>query len=106
MVEILEGLYGPAAQSDPYFLLLKDFWVLMPWWYPYLWPSIIGAVILYRLLQKWRRRRAAKRGIARVHSRTQRLLGEGEAKMASQRLARRPANDHVHGGPLLYGFEN
>src|SRR3546814_8424232 len=45
---VLQWIYGPEAASDPYYLLLHDFVVLMPWWYPYMWLCIFGGLTSWR----------------------------------------------------------
>jgi hypothetical protein len=73
MLAVLQWIYGPDAASDPYYHLLHDFVVLMPWWYPYMWLGIISAVTGWRLLRRWRQRRQSRVGLRRVRSRVLRL---------------------------------
>ncbi|HMA14436.1 MAG: hypothetical protein ACM35H_12235 [Bacteroidota bacterium] len=73
MLAVLQWIYGPEAASDPYYQLLHDFVVLMPWWYPYMWLGIIGSVVGWRLLRRWRRGRQNRAGLRRVRSRVRRL---------------------------------
>lgn len=73
MLAVLQWIYGPDAASDPYYLLLHDFVVLMPWWYPYMWLGIIASVVGWRLLRRWRRARHGRAGLRRVTARVRRL---------------------------------
>lgn len=73
MLSVLQWLYGPNAESDPYYLLLHDFVVLMPWWYPYMWLGIITAVVAWRGLRRFRRNRQNRIGLKRVRARVRRL---------------------------------
>lgn len=73
MLAVLQWIYGPEAASDPYYQLLHDFVVLMPWWYPYMWLGIIASVVSWRLLRRWRRNRQNRAGLRRVQSRVRRL---------------------------------
>jgi hypothetical protein len=91
MLAVLQWIYGPNAASDPYYQLLHDFVVLMPWWYPYMWLGIIGSVIGWRLLRRWRLRRQNRLGLRRVRSRVSRF-GSGPAVPA---LTLEAANDDV-----------
>ncbi len=93
MLQALEWIYGPYAASDPYYQVLRDFIILLPWWYPYIWAGLIGGVFLYRGLRRWRLRRLTKRGVARVSGRTHRLVDA--ERRTRQRMARRrqAAND-------------
>lgn len=79
MLAVLQWIYGPDAASDPYYLLLHDFVVLMPWWYPYMWLGIISAVVGWRLQRRLRLARQNRRGLRRVRSRVSRLAdGPGQ----------------------------
>jgi hypothetical protein len=73
MLAVLQWIYGPDAASDPYYQLLHDFVVLMPWWYPYMWLGILGSVVGWRLLRRWRLSRRNRAGLRRVRSRVRRL---------------------------------
>ncbi len=73
MLAVLQWIYGPGAESDPYYLLLHDFVVLMPWWYPYMWLGIIGSVVAWKLLRRLRRRLQNRAGLRRVRTRMTRL---------------------------------
>lgn len=73
MLAVLQWIYGPGAESDPYYLLLHDFVVLMPWWYPYMWLGIIGSVVAWKLLRRLRRRLQNRAGLRRVRARITRL---------------------------------
>jgi len=73
MLAALQWIYGPDAASDPYYHLLHDFVVLMPWWYPYMWLGIITAVVGWRLLRRLRVAQQNRRGLRRVRSRVSRL---------------------------------
>jgi len=73
MLAVLQWIYGPSAETDPYYLLLHDFVVLMPWWYPYMWLGILGSVTAWRLLRRFRLRRQNRVGLRRVRSRVRRL---------------------------------
>ena len=94
MLKLLDWAYGPAGQTDPYYLLLRDFILLMPWWYPWFWVTIIVGVLAFRYLRRWRRNHVARRGMRRVRERTERLLDMEVATPAAERLQRSPANDH------------
>ncbi len=93
MLQALEWIYGPYAASDPYYQVLRDFIILLPWWYPYIWAALVGGVFFYRGLRRWRVRRLTKRGVARVRGRTHRLVDA--ERRARERSARRrhAAND-------------
>ena len=73
MLSLLQWIYGPGAEADPYYALLREFIVLMPWWYPYMWLGIITAVIAWRLLRRFRVNRQNRAGLKRVRSRVLRL---------------------------------
>jgi hypothetical protein len=73
MLAVLQWIYGPDAASDPYYQLLHDFVVLMPWWYPYMWLGIITTVLGWRLLRRFRVARQHRRGLRRVRTRVRRL---------------------------------
>ena len=94
LLAFLDWVYGPAAQSDPYYLLLRDFIILMPWWYPYLWIGGIAAFFGVTALRRYGWRRAHARGAARVRARTERLIAVQNAELAIKRLLRQPANDN------------
>jgi len=72
MLAVLQWIYGPGAEADPYYLLLHDFVVLMPWWYPYMWLGILSSVVSWRLLRRFRLARQNRAGLRRVRSRIQR----------------------------------
>jgi len=92
MLAVLQWIYGPNAASDPYYLLLHDFVVLMPWWYPYMWLGIIGTVVSWRVLLRLNRRRQNRAGIRRVVGRTRQI----EARAAEMRdWLPVPANDDL-----------
>ncbi len=74
LLAMLNWVYGPAAQSDPYYLLLRDFIVLMPWWYPFMWVGGIATFFGYKLFRRFLWRQSHKRGATRVRNRTQRLI--------------------------------
>ena len=93
MLELLNLVYGAGAQDDPYYLLLRDFILLMPWWYPWFWVSVIAAFFTVRYLRKWRRRTHSVRGLRRVKSRTDRILNKQFSRLAAQRRRREAAND-------------
>ncbi|MGD1876181.1 MAG: hypothetical protein ACFB13_01625 [Kiloniellaceae bacterium] len=73
MLAVLQWIYGPDAASDPYYQLLHDFVVLMPWWYPYMWLGIASSVVAWRLLRRWRLRRQNRSGLRRVRTRVRHL---------------------------------
>ena len=98
MLAVLEWIYGPAAYSDPYFLLLRDFVVLMPWWYPLMWAGIIGSVVTFKLYRRLRVRHQTKKGVRRVVARAERIAAEAPEDHQISFILRRPANDV---GPLL-----
>lgn len=76
MLAVLQWIYGPDAASDPYYQLLHDFVVLMPWWYPYMWLGIISALVGWRVLRRWRIARQSRAGLRRVYSRVHRLADQ------------------------------
>lgn len=82
MLSVLQWLYGPNAESDPYYLLLHDFVVLMPWWYPYMWLGIISAVVGWRTLRRFRRNRQNRAGLKRVRARVHRLADGAGGQIA------------------------
>ena len=94
LLAILNWVYGPAAQSDPYYLLLRDFIVLMPWWYPFMWVGGIATFFGYKFFRQILWRQGHKRGATRVRDRTQRLIAIQDAELAITRLLRKPANDN------------
>ena len=89
MLDVLQWIYGPGAEADPYYLLLKDFIVLMPWWYPYMWLGIIAAVVCWRALRRFRRNRQNRAGLKRVRSRVLRLADGPDGRLEIPG----PAND-------------
>lgn len=91
MLTVLQWIYGPDAATDPYYQLLHDFVVLMPWWYPYMWLGIIGSVVSWRLTRRWWLGRQNRAGLRRVRSRVRRLA-EGST-LPSFMLP--PANDDL-----------
>ena len=93
MLEVLNWIYGEGAQNDPYYLLLRDFVLLMPWWYPWFWVSIIAAFFSVKYLRRWQRRRRSLHGLKRVKSRTDRILNKQIAQLAARRRRRQAAND-------------
>ena len=97
LLALLDWVYGPAAQSDPYYLLLRDFVILMPWWYPFVWIGGIAAFFALAFLKRFLWRRAHGRGAARVQARTRRLIAVQDAELAIKRLLRQPANDNGSG---------
>lgn len=97
LLGFLDWVYGPAAQSDPYYLLLRDFIILMPWWYPFLWIGGIAAFVGLTLFRRMRWRLSHARSAARVRTRTDRLIAVQNAELAMKKLLRRPANDNGPG---------
>lgn len=91
MLAVLQWIYGPNAAADPYYQLLHDFVVLMPWWYPYMWLGIIGGVVSWRLARRWRLGRQNRAGLRRVRSRVRRLASES----ALPGFMLPPANDDL-----------
>ncbi|HEY9537599.1 MAG TPA: hypothetical protein VIS03_08400 [Kiloniellaceae bacterium] len=91
MLAVLQWIYGPEAASDPYYLLLHDFVVLMPWWYPYMWLCIFGGLASWRLLRRWRLARQNRAGLRRVRSRVHHLA----AGPALPAFVLSPANDDL-----------
>ncbi len=89
MLALLQWIYGPGAEADPYYVLLRDFVVLMPWWYPYMWLGIIAAVVAWRLLRRVRLNRHNRLGLKRVRTRVLRLADGPDGRMALPG----PAND-------------
>jgi hypothetical protein len=87
MLAVLQWIYGPDAASDPYYQLLHDFVVLMPWWYPYMWLGILTAVVGWRLLRRLRVARQNRRGLRRVRSRVRRLADGPAGKPALPQAA-------------------
>ena len=72
LLELLDFIYGPAGQTDPYYHLLRDFVVLMPWWYPYFWAVLLGGFFGFKafraLSARLRARKAARRVVGRIES--------------------------------------
>jgi len=72
LLEFLDFVYGPAGQTDPYYHLLRDFIVLMPWWYPYFWAVLLGGFFGFKAVRslraRLRARKAARRVVGRVES--------------------------------------
>ncbi len=100
MQSVLEQAYGSAAMSDPGVKLMGDIIAFMPWWYPLMWAGIIGSVVLYKAVRKWRVRQQTKMGVARVKLRGDRLAAEATEDHRLAFILRRPANDV---GPLVDG---
>ena len=92
MLALLQWVYGPDAASDPYYQLLHDFVVLMPWWYPYMWLGILGSVVGWRLLRRWRLGRQSRLGLRRVRSRVHRFAA---ASPSLPPFMARAANDDL-----------
>jgi hypothetical protein len=80
MLAVLQWIYGPSAESDPYYMVLHDFVVLMPWWYPYMWLGIISTVTTWRLLRRLRVRRQNRAGLRRVRTRASRLAAAPDGR--------------------------
>ena len=97
MMAILDWLYGPQRESDPYYLLLHDFVILMPWWYPLFWIALIGGFFSWRVVRYLRARSRATKAVRRVKARTERVFGRQQCEIARLQHRRRPANDL--GGP-------
>jgi len=93
MLQLLNWAYGPAGQTDPYYLLLRDFILLMPWWYPLFWAAIIVGYLALRFFKRWRVAHVSRRGSRRVRARTERILDKQVAVLAAERLRQHPAND-------------
>lgn len=73
MLAVLQWIYGPNAESDPYYQVMHDLIALLPWWYPLMWAVIIGSVVAWRLARRWRLRRQNRRGLRRVRARVRQL---------------------------------
>ncbi len=82
MLSVLQWIYGPGAEGDPYYALLREFIVLMPWWYPYMWLGIITTVVAWRLLRRYRLNRQNRVGLKRVRSRVLRLANGPDGRLA------------------------
>ena len=93
MLAILDWIYGPAGQTDQYYLLMRDIIMVMPWWYPLFWIGVGGFVICFRFHRRWRRNSLARKAAGRVQTRTGRIMSRHAAERAALRLLRRPAND-------------
>ena len=94
LLAFLDWVYGPAAQSDPYYLLLRDFVILMPWWYPFMWIGGLTVFFSFSIIRRIKWRLSHARGAARVQARTRRLIAVQNAEVAIKRLLRHPANDN------------
>jgi hypothetical protein len=79
MLTVLQWIYGPNAESDPYYQVMHDLIALLPWWYPLMWAVIIGSLVAWRLGRRWRRRRQNRLGLRRVRSRVRRLADMPES---------------------------
>jgi len=66
LLEFLDFIYGPAGQTDPYYLLLRDFVILMPWWYPYFWAVLLGGFFGFKAFRSLRARLGARKAVRRV----------------------------------------
>lgn len=97
MLAVLQWIYGPEAASDPYYQLLHDFVVLMPWWYPYMWLGIIAAVVGWRLLKRFRVARQHRRGLRRVRARVRRLGAFSDGGPNGRPFTLQAANDDLPG---------
>lgn len=82
MLSLLDWIYGPGAAADPYYALMREFIVLMPWWYPYMWLGIITTVVAWRLLRRMRLNRQNRIGLKRVRSRVLRLTSGPDGRLA------------------------
>ncbi|MEO3430266.1 hypothetical protein AAFN88_15510 [Pelagibius sp. CAU 1746] len=79
MLAVLQWIYGPNAESDPYYQVMHDLIALLPWWYPVMWAVIIGSVVTWRLARRWRRRRQNRFGLRRVRARVRKLAAAPQA---------------------------
>ncbi|MGF1630961.1 MAG: hypothetical protein ACFCUT_15925 [Kiloniellaceae bacterium] len=95
MLAVLQWIYGPQAASDPYYQLLHDFVVLMPWWYPYMWLGILGSVVGWRLLRRWRRSSQNRAGLRRVSTRVRRLAAVPDRGSYLSPFVPQAANDDL-----------
>ena len=93
MLALLDWIYGPQGHGDPYYQLMRDFILVMPWWYPYFWVALIGSFLAWRQVRRARARASAKRGMRRVTARTERVLESQLGEIAAVRRRRIPAND-------------
>ena len=93
MLALLDWIYGPQGYGDPYYQLMRDFILVMPWWYPYFWVALIGSILAWRQVRRVRARANARRGMRRVTARTERVLEHQLGEIAALRHRRTPAND-------------
>jgi len=91
MLAVLQWIYGPNAGSDPYYQLMHDILTVLPWWYPYMWLTILGSVVAWRLARRLRRGRQNRIGLRRVRARVRALA---ERPQDAARLPR-AANDDM-----------
>lgn len=94
MLAVLQWIYGPNAESDPYYQVMHDLIALLPWWYPLMWTVIIGSVVAWRLGRRWRRRRQNRFGLRRVRARVRKLAD----RPADEPWAPVAANDDLPAG--------
>jgi len=103
MLAVLQWIYGPDAASDPYYNLLHDFVVLMPWWYPYMWLTILGGVAAWRLLRRWRLSRQNRAGLRRVRTRVRRLAADADGRVTLPAYMAAAANDDTPRAAARFG---
>lgn len=95
MLALLDWIYGPTGYGDPYYLLMRDFIMLMPWWYGYFWLSVIGSVFAYRKTRKVMARRATKKRAEGIAVRTRRIMKTQRVLDQIRHMRRRPCNDNT-----------
>ncbi len=47
MAWLLEQLFGPSVPENPYYEIIQDITVLVPWWYPHF---VVGCTLLFLIL--------------------------------------------------------
>lgn len=92
MLALLDWIYGPNGYGDQYYLLMRDFLIVMPWWYGYFWLTMITGFFGFRYLRKAAVRHATVRRARQVESRTKRIIRAQKIQNAV-RLARRAASN-------------
>ena len=72
---------------------MRDFIMVMPWWYGYFWLTVITGFFGFRYLRKAAVRHASVRRAKQVKSRTKRIMQAQKANNAVRLARRTPAND-------------
>ena len=69
MLSILQMIFGPNAEGNPYFELYRDAFALIPGWYPFFLAGMMTTVYGPRWLNRERFRRQTVSAAGRVRDR-------------------------------------